>query len=393
MQWNYSPTTLSLITVKHGRNCMPNQAAWTFALLALAVTGNAAPTPAEQAELQAAIIVSTFDQLSASCDKQGGHSQAQHQQIQAWSQHHPVAAVRSRLPQLRANAEVARQFDQATSIILRIVTDKDADPCTAAVSFIQLPDAQFPQLALAPSSATTPIPPTATSTLTTATATTPTTPSATPTIAAIADDVLTSIDSFGFATRPKMGFGGFIALDIYPIVLFKNGEVLRDVEALQFSAGLSAHKAANPDEWSHWRRQGETLQWLNAGNWQELPFQNTYAQLPEALRFEGRFRSVDGVGSLAIGGNAAVTLIDEYQFSRDGSVVHSGALGSQAAFGDTSVVTSGGPAVRNGHYRVQGLLLHIDYDDGSREQRILITDPTDPSGAIWLDGKGYAQKR
>ena len=38
-------------------------------------------------------------------------------------------------------------------------------------------------------------------------------------------------------------------------------------------------------------------------------------------------------------------------------------------------------------------MLHISYADGSAEHRILIADPKDPKGAIWLDGQGYVQRR
>ena len=38
-------------------------------------------------------------------------------------------------------------------------------------------------------------------------------------------------------------------------------------------------------------------------------------------------------------------------------------------------------------------MLNIRNDDGSEESRLIITDPKDPTGAIWLDGQGYAQRR
>jgi hypothetical protein len=34
----------------------------------------------------------------------------------------------------------------------------------------------------------------------------------------------------------------------------------------------------------------------------------------------------------------------------------------------------------------------IAYDDGSTEQRVVITDPGDPKAAIWLDGTGYVRR-
>jgi hypothetical protein len=56
-----------------------------------------------------------------------------------------------------------------------------------------------------------------------------------------------------------------------------------------------------------------------------------------------------------------------------------------------AVVTAVGPE-RRGRYRVDGLTLHVTYDDGSTEDRVLIIDPSNSKGAVWLDGVGYARR-
>ena len=128
---------------------------------------------------------------------------------------------------------------------------------------MKLPDAQFAALAPQPdSSAASPAP-------------------------LVSPELLARIEGFGFATRPKMGMGGFIMLDIHPVVLFKSGDLLQNVAALRDSRGNH----------SRWR------------------------------------------------------------------------------------------------YHIQGLVLQIDYGDGLREQRLLIADPKDPSGGIWLDGEAYVRRR
>lgn len=204
---------------------------------------------------------------------------------------------------------------------------------------------------------------------------------------------LEQLDGFAFATRSKMGMGGAVVLDIYPVVLLKSGDLLSDVRGLRHAGGLAAHRAAHPQAWTRWRRADGKLQLLKGGQWTDLPFNKTYARLPAELRLDGRFRSSSGVGNVAIGGTQAVTRVDEYHFSSDGHVVRSGAVGATARAADTSIVTRGGPGERAGRYRVDGLLLHIDYDDGSREQRVLITDPTRPGSTLWLDGQGYVARR
>jgi len=205
-------------------------------------------------------------------------------------------------------------------------------------------------------------------------------------------DLLASIDSIAFDDKAKMGAGGFIMLDIYPVVLFRSGEALTDVQGLQFPAGPAAHRAAHPEKWTRWRRAGGRIQLLKEQKWDELHY-STFERLPPDLRLAGLFRQTGGTGNLAAGGNQSVVVVDEYRFEADGKVTRSGAFGSQAAAGDSSVATSGRNRDRRGRYRVDGLTLRIDYEDGGREQRILIADPKDPTGTIWLDGEPYLQRR
>ena len=38
-------------------------------------------------------------------------------------------------------------------------------------------------------------------------------------------------------------------------------------------------------------------------------------------------------------------------------------------------------------------MLHLSFEDGSGEHRVLIADPSDPKGSVWLDGYSYARRR
>jgi hypothetical protein len=333
--------------------------------------------------------VLTFDQLDAACTARGGYSGAQRTQIAAWQERNAVSGVRAHLPTLRRDAAIARQLDQSAATIVGMVRSKGANDCVAAESLTRLPDSQFGKLSLPEAAAAPATTPASAAKPATASAAPPTSP---PANTAVPTALLASIDSIAFDDRPKMGFGGFIMLDIYPVVLFKSGEALTDVEGLQFAGGQTAHRAAHPDKWTRWRRAGGKIQLLKEQKWEELHY-NTFERLPPDLRLAGLFRQTGGTGNLAVGGNQAVTVVDEYRFTADGSVTHSGAFGSQAGAGNTSVVTSGKKGDRRGRYRVDGLQLRIDYEDGGREQRILIADPKDPTGTIWLDGEPYVQRR
>ncbi|MCE4557027.1 hypothetical protein [Pelomonas cellulosilytica] len=358
-----------------------------LACLAVATTGIATAQP-DRALIQAAIFVTTFDRLDDGCA--GRYTATQREQVQRWQADNGVDAMRSRTTALRADPSFAAQVDRAAQLIVQMAHSKGADDCRAAASLTQLPDARFGrELAAAPA----PVSPPPALAPTAPPLKSPTTPSTVPPAAPVAAATLEQIDSFAFDTRPKMGMGGFIALDIFPVVLFKSGEVLKDVSGLRYAGGMNAHRSAHADDWSRWRRQGGKVQVLKNGQWEDLPFDNTYARLPADLRLAGRFRSTSGVGNIAVGGQQSVTVVDEYRFAADGGVVRSGAVGSTAQAGDTSVVTRGGSGERRGRYRTDGLLLRIDYEDGSREQRVLITDPKKPGGVLWLDGESYVERR
>lgn len=341
----------------------------------------AEPAPADTALLQAAVVITAFDRLHAGCVRTGGYSTAEREQVLRWQTSNAVDSLRPRTAALLGNTRLAAQLAQAAQQIAQVAHRQGASDCAAAAVLTALPDAQFgPAAASVPSPAAAP----------------PASPNpamAGSGAASVAAGTLAQIDSFGFATRPKMGAGGFIALDIYPVVLLRSGDLLTDVRGLRHAAGLQAHRAAHPDLWTRWRRDGGRLQWQRAGQWAALPFNETYARLPDDLRLTGHYRSTGGTGNVAVGGQQSVAWVDEYRFSPDGSVTRTGSAGSTAQAGATTVATRGGPGERAGRYRVDGLLLHIDYADGSREQRVLIKDPATATSTLWLDGESYVPRR
>jgi hypothetical protein len=204
--------------------------------------------------------------------------------------------------------------------------------------------------------------------------------------------ILSDIDSIGFDAAASMGFGGFVTMRVFPVVLFKNGDALTDVGALAHPGGLAAHRSATPGSWTTWRRQGAAVETMGAKGWRPLSFSPTYATLPPGFRLEGLFRLVSGTGTLAAGGTDSVAAFTEYTFSRTGRVVRGGGAGAFTQTGDVSTASASLPPDRRGTYHIDGLMLVVRYEDGHEERRILVTDPNDPKGAIWLDGTGYARR-
>lgn len=361
---------------------------------------------------QAVSALLTYDHFATRCAASKGMSERDAAQVEAWRAANKVELVRSRMLELELDPQQKGRIDQARTDVIKKFGTFSFLACRAAVQSTKRPESQFaanaPRMLSALGAptpapgavATTPVPsPSATATTTerargaAATNPVPVPDAAAPEPAAPRIPLLESIDSFGFDTRPTMGVGGFLALDIYPVVLFKNGEALTDVTGLSFPAGLAAHKRANPDGWTRWRRNGGKLQLAKTDGWEVMEFQTTYARLPDGFRLDGAYRHLSGAGTLAVGGTQEVVAWNEYRFWSDGRVVRGGGAGGRAEAGDASVATSSVAPNRRGRYRVEGLTLRITYDDGSVESRLLITDPSDPKPAIWLDGVGYARRR
>ncbi len=338
----------------------------------------------DEALLKAALIVRTFDHFATACQQRGGFKPADASAVKAWERGHGVAQIRAQARAIENEPVQKQQLERGVNTIVRQIDAKGVEPCLAAVTASRTRDAQFATVA----------PQLLSGVVSTAPAAKAAQP-APPPVAGVKPDaaLLAQIEAFGFDTRPAMGIGGFITTDIYPVVLFRDGRLLTHVEGLMFAGGSSAHQAAHPEDWTRWRRQGGELQIAGEKGWKKLPFQSTFRQLPNDFRLDGLFRRLGGTGNVAVGGAASVAAWNEYRFTPDGRVSRGGGAGGRAESTGGSVVTRSQAAGRQGSYRIEGVMLNIRYDDGSEESRLIITDPKDPTGAIWLDGQGYAQRR
>lgn len=356
----------------------------------------------------AASAVLTFDHFAELCAKGKGLSSKDAAEVETWRSTNRVDLVRARIAELEADATQNARLNEARQGVLRKYGTLSLWSCRAALQATRRPEALFARnapgmlAALDRSANAAAAPPPSAAT---AAGRTPGEPAnAPPPDATRSSDPprpaprpaappLESIEAFGFDSRPSMGIGGFVSLAIYPIVLFRNGDALIDVTGLADPAGIEAHRRAHPDDWTRWRREGGKLQLAKKDGWEAPSFQNTYQRLPDDFRLDGYFRALSGVGNVAVGGTDVVTVWQDYRFWRDGRVVRGGGSGAQAATGDASVVTRSVAPSHRGRYRVEGLRLLINYDDGSAESYILIADPTDPTTGIWLDGEAFPRRR
>jgi hypothetical protein len=331
--------------------------------------------PAYEAAMKGAMMVMSFDALAAKCAAKGGFAASDAAAIKQWARAQRADAMRARTERLRADATNRAHLDQAVNAVVTMIDQREADPCMAAVRLTGSEEARFATLLpdLAP-----------TGTASGAKQ------RATPVTAGPASPLIAQIDSFGFDSRAAMGFGGFMTTDIYPVVLFRDGRALTDVTGL---SDIAASRQAHPEDWTQWRRSGSEIQFLKKGGWERIAFRKTYASLPPGFRLNGLFRRLSGTGNIGVGGSDSVTLVRDYRFWPDGTVLHGSVASASASTGESSVVTRSAPPDARGHYRIDGLTLAISYDNGASERRMIVADPADPKTAIWLDGEGYTQER
>jgi hypothetical protein len=358
--------------------------------VAVQIAAAQAPDLQNRSFLEAAMVVVSYDHFESACGRSLSAENAA--KLTTWRAANGIERIRARTRVLAADAANRSLIAQMRTGAVEPLQRQNMNPCDVVMAISRLPASQFaktaPEMlaALPQDGGTVAVSGVTGGTGGNAPARPVPSPVATPSTSAA---VIAQIESFGFDTRATMGVGGFVGLAVYPVVLFKNGEALTDVEGLSFRGGIAAHKQANPDDWTRWRRAAGKLQTMGSRGWSNLGYQVTYGRLPDGFRLNGTYRAMSGTGNVAVGGSASVVAWNQYTFTPDGRVLRGGGAGASNA----TVATSSTAPNQRGQYRVEGLMLNITYDDGSRESRMLITDPADAKGAIWLDGTGYAQRR
>lgn len=209
----------------------------------------------------------------------------------------------------------------------------------------------------------------------------------------VAAELRDQIDGFAFDAKYGFGIGGFMTIDVIPVVLFTTGDVLLKIEQLSAVDSIAHGKQSDPEAWSMWRRQGNEIQVERSAGWENLPFTATYSELPSGFQLSGRYRSIGGGGSIAFGGTTSVAAWTDYVFVEGGVVLRGGGASGSSEFGNTSVVVANLPPDQRGRYEINGLMLNMHFENGDSFSYVLVTDPGSDNSAIWLDGVAYTPRR
>lgn len=206
-----------------------------------------------------------------------------------------------------------------------------------------------------------------------------------------------NIQAVGFANRMQFGVGGYMYMNPEPVVLFKDGTALEDIEALDklTPQTLDDHKRAHPKDWTRWRKAGAGIEieeckkakpaCSNGKEWSALAYKTAYGPLAKGARIEGRYKTISGGGNVAFGGDVMVASMREMAFAKDGSFATSKNVGATSS----SFTTANQSGTTTGRYEIDGFIITLRFANGETVQRTIVAEGAGKPDAIWLDGSAY----
>lgn len=202
------------------------------------------------------------------------------------------------------------------------------------------------------------------------------------------DAVAASIDSFVIDARLRLTPLGSSEYVTFPVALFKDGRALTSSRGLIDPRGLDAHRAANPSDWTSWRRAGGRVELLRSdGNWKAVPDGDPIPVRTGSLSLNAAYKTIYASSNQ---GTIAFTSSTEYTFLANGEV-------GLTVLNIGSFDPVGGPASgffssldpdQRGRYSIQGYRMRVDLDSGETGEHVLIANPA-KSDYIYIDDKLY----
>ncbi|WP_148212699.1 hypothetical protein [Hahella chejuensis] len=179
---------------------------------------------------------------------------------------------------------------------------------------------------------------------------------------------------------------GMVSHQTHPVLLFENGEACKDMGALVFPGGLTAHKAEHPSRWTQWRKSWGDYELLRGENWKKLHFNQKYPPIEKGFRLNNTFHHL---GSFSTG-DSMTSLIKNYQFFSDGRFVSGAQAYASAETANSSTAFTHVSPDQKGRYEIEGYLLTLHYENGETQYKAIVLDMDDPS-PIWLNGAGFVE--
>jgi hypothetical protein len=196
-----------------------------------------------------------------------------------------------------------------------------------------------------------------------------------------------------FATdgRLKLTGLGSVSYEAYPIALFNDGRALSNTMGLLYPAGLEAHRAKYPSEWTQWRKKGADVEVLqSSGAWTLIANvrDNLTPLAPSNVRLTGVYEAASVSSSLFM----SIIASTKYTFTSSGGIGNGSFVvgNSTPPTGSVTDVFATTPDKR-GTYTIDGYRLNISYDSGVKEEHVIVVNQSWPR-YIFIDGVVYTLK-
>ena len=205
------------------------------------------------------------------------------------------------------------------------------------------------------------------------------------------------IEAVAFRQKPSNG-----NMMMTPFVLFRSGDAVLDMEALVFPGGYDAHRAKYPGQWTKWRRAGKGFEIIvcqpvdpckKPPYWWRVTYDFTKPGLPRGFKFDGNY----GTSSGSFDGTVSAARWRNLRFHRDGRFTthnfSSHTVTVNEGIPDRAQTIAGGHGSKKdgGTYLIDGYRLTLRFDDGTVQQRTIVSDPKPKIGIMWLDGDVYTR--
>ncbi|MET0388915.1 MAG: hypothetical protein ABW321_23280 [Polyangiales bacterium] len=171
--------------------------------------------------------------------------------------------------------------------------------------------------------------------------------------------------------------------DPVPVVLFEGGYATYDASIVtQSPVDAAAHRKANPDSWTPWRRISGYVELKTSTGWEPLVAYEEAKPLPKATalsKLHERFFSPDP------NGNPLIYLSWRYRFHEDGTFEY---CKTSVIVGTDPDLLSRDLDMRAGRYHVDGYTLRLDDDKGVSDTHAFFYEGP-VSDRMWIDGLYY----
>ncbi len=182
------------------------------------------------------------------------------------------------------------------------------------------------------------------------------------------------VEGVYFRSLAGIGVGGMVIMRFAPTIFFKDGTFYETDDPALEDVDLAASKAANPNRWGRWSREGDRFTLTDAkGRPNVYPLQagNLFKAFPaSAAALAGSYKTVGGGGNAAVGGDVMIATQNRFNFlpgdvyttQRSAGASNSGA---STGVGSTLAARTAG----EGRFTADRYTITLEGPDGRRERR------------------------